>query len=76
MIIETRVDTKKDVWIAYVWDEGLGDTDFNFNTSTEDAYVELNDWCKENLHYHARTAYNVFEFKTEQDLNWFMLRWL
>lgn len=76
MIIETRVDEKKKVWIAYVWDEGVGDTDFNFNTSTEDVYVELNDWCNENLHYNARTAYNVFEFKTEQDINWFMLRWL
>lgn len=75
MIVETREINGKNKWIAYVWDEG-DDIDPMQNVSTEEVYVEMNDWCKDNLHYHARTAFNVFEFKTEKDLSWFMLRWL
>lgn len=76
MIIETREDRTKNKWIAYVWDDGPGDTDFNFGVSTEEVYIEMNEWCKENLHYHARTAYNIFEFKSDKDISWFTLRWL
>jgi hypothetical protein len=41
----------------------------------EEVYVEINQWCIDTLGYHARTAYHVFEFEKETDLNWFVLRW-
>ena len=41
----------------------------------EEVYIEVNQWCIDNLGYHARTAYHVFEFEKETDLNWFILRW-
>lgn len=41
----------------------------------EDEYVEVNDWCLQNLGYPARTAYNRFEFKKEKHLTLFILRW-
>jgi hypothetical protein len=41
----------------------------------EEVYVEINQWCIDTLGYHARTAYHVFEFEKESDLNWFILRW-
>ncbi len=42
----------------------------------EEYYVELNNWCCENIGYHARTSYNRFEFKKEQHLALFILRWV
>ena len=41
-------------------------------TYSEHEYVAMNDWCIENIGYHTRTAYHMFEFKTEADLNKFV----
>jgi hypothetical protein len=41
----------------------------------EEQYIEINDWCITTLGYHARTAYHIFEFKKQSDLDWFLLRW-
>jgi hypothetical protein len=41
----------------------------------EDEYIHINNWCVQNLGYHARTAYNRFEFKKDSDLTMFVLRW-
>jgi hypothetical protein len=63
-------------WIVEVWMQSYpergGDLDAVYD---EDTYVAINDWCKKNLSYHARTAYHVFELKKQQHLNWFLLRW-
>jgi hypothetical protein len=44
-------------------------------TYDEETYVSINDWCKQNFGYHARTAYHIFELKKKQHLDWFLLRW-
>lgn len=41
----------------------------------EEFYVNINNWCIESLGYHARTAYNKFEFKKEKDLTLFIIKW-
>lgn len=45
------------------------------DTSAELEYVAMNKWCIKTLHYHARTSYHMFEFKSESDFQWFILRW-
>jgi hypothetical protein len=45
------------------------------DTLSEERYTEINKWCIDNFGYHARTAYHVFEFKKQSDLEWFLLRW-
>jgi len=44
-------------------------------TYPEETYVFINDWCKTTFGKHSRTAYNVFEFKKRQHLDWFLLKW-
>ena len=66
-------------WIVEVWssepDPLLPSLDGYDEPYPEDVYVEVNDWCKETLGYHARTAYNIFKFKQRKHLDWFLLRW-
>ena len=62
-------------WVADVWPEQPPEDTGQVNFSTEDDYVEINNWCIETLKYHARTAYSTFEFKSRRDLEWFVLRW-
>jgi hypothetical protein len=62
-------------WIAEVWAGPVDDQAFKEGIYEEDKYVEINDWCKATLKYHARTAYHIFEFKSKKDLEWFILRW-
>jgi hypothetical protein len=65
-------------WIAEVWSDNL-QAGPNFTVlkepDSESKYREINQWCFETLKYHARTAYHVFEFKRQEDLEWFLLRW-
>lgn len=66
-------------WIVEVWSKGEDDGGFlrDFDEPyPEEVYQEINSWCLESLGYHARTAYHIFELRTESDLNWFLLRWL
>ena len=75
MNIDYRRQGRK--WIAEVWDKpvyklsGIDDA----APLTESIYEEINQWCIDTVGYHARTAYHVFEFKNEQDLTLFLLRW-
>lgn len=76
MQIDVRHDGPK--FIVYVWDDGeLQDEGHpvQHGVYTEDIYINMNDWCIMTLGSHARTAYNVFEFKRKKDLEWFLLRW-
>ena len=59
---------------AEVWEPMTLDWEFR-EPYPEEVYVEINQWCIDTLGYHARTAYHVFEFEKESDLNWFILRW-
>ena len=68
MDIEFRRNGRK--WIAEVWSLST-----DSETYPEEEYVEINNWCISTLGYHARTAYHVFEFKKQSDLEWFILRW-
>lgn len=64
-------------WIVEVWCEDVVDEHIdNFKKPyPEETYTNINDWCKNTLGYHARTAYHIFEFKKRSDLDWFLLRW-
>lgn len=73
MQIDVRHDNPK--YIVYIWDESPYEEDVFNEVFTEDVYVEMNNWCVETLGFHARTAYNVFEFKNKKDYEWFLLRW-
>lgn len=59
---------------AEVWEPMTPNWEFR-EPYPEEVYVEINQWCINTLGYHARTAYHVFEFEKESDLNWFILRW-
>ncbi len=76
MDIEVRQGNRK--WIAEVWSDDQSEPlvvqGYN-EPYPEETYVEINQWCMDNLGYHARTAYHVFEFKKRSDLDWFILRW-
>jgi len=61
-------------FIAEVWEPMTPNWEFR-EPYPEEVYVEINQWCIDTLGYHARTAYHVFEFEKETDLNWFLLRW-
>lgn len=61
-------------WIAEVWEPEHPNWEFR-EPYPEETYLEINQWCIDTLGYHARTAYHVFEFETQEDLNWFVLRW-
>ncbi len=65
-------------WIAEVWSdddsEPLVAEGFK-EPYPEETYQEINNWCIDNLGYHARTSYHVFEFNKRSDLDWFLLRW-
>ena len=75
-IREEKYPTPK--YVVYVWDDDemqdLGQMP-QFSVYTEEVYQEMNDWCKETMGKHTRTAYNIFEFKKYKHLQWFMLRW-
>jgi hypothetical protein len=73
MHIDVRQSNNK--WIAYVWDESPYEENVFNETFSEDVYDEINQWCVVTIGYQSRTAYNVFEFKKQSDLNWFLLRW-
>jgi hypothetical protein len=76
MRIDIRVDNKK--YIAEVWSDDQSEylVTEGFNEAyPEEQYVDINDWCINTFGYHARTAYHVFEFKKQADLEWFVLKW-
>jgi hypothetical protein len=62
-------------WVVEVWSDNAPAKFGQPEPFAEEQYVEINQWCIDNLGYHTRTAYHVFEFKKETDLNWFILRW-
>jgi hypothetical protein len=73
--IEYRKNGRR--WLAEVWDQPVQKLSGVDRTvpSSEEQYIEINQWCVTTLKYHARTAYHVFEFKNKKDLEWFLLRW-
>ena len=70
MDIEYRKHGRK--WLAEVWHLS---TDTEGATLDEQEYQNINQWCLDNFGYHSRTAYHVFEFKRQADLEWFILKW-
>jgi hypothetical protein len=76
MWIDVRKTPSK--WIAEVWsddqNEPLVAEGFK-EPYPEDTYREINQWCYNTLGYQTRTAFHIFEFKNQSDLNWFVLRW-
>jgi len=62
-----------DEFVAEVW-EDHGEM-HQLDVLSEERYTEINQWCIDCLGYHARTAYHIFEFKKQSDLEWFLLRW-
>ena len=46
-----------------------------WRTDPEEEFVRINQWCIDNLGYHARKAYDDFRFRTDSDLTAFILRW-
>ena len=71
MDIEVRRNGRK--WIAEVW-ENLNEMQER-DTLSEERYTTINQWCVDTFGYHARTAYHIFEFKKQSDLDWFVIRW-
>lgn len=59
---------------AEVWEPETPDWQYR-EPYPEDVYVEINQWCIDNLGYHARTGYHIFDFKKQSDLDWFIIRW-
>lgn len=65
-------------WIAEVWSDNISEplvAEGFQEPYPEEIYVNINNWCINTLGYHARTAYHIFEFKKQSDLEWFLLRW-
>jgi hypothetical protein len=66
-MITMKVADTRSKQTVYVWSsEGPN------HTMSEDFYVSLNGWSEFELGYHARTAYNQFEFRTEDHLKKFL----
>lgn len=74
MDIDIIHDPAKEKWIVEVWEPMTPNWEFR-EPYPEETYIEVNQWCIDTLGYHARTAYHVFEFEKESDMNWFVLRW-
>ena len=55
-------------WMVEIWEDDNG-------VYPEEKYEEINQWCIDTFHYHARKAYHMFELKTQQHLEFFILRW-
>ena len=73
MDIRIRPNSK---WIVEVWHPDPEEDFKGFDEPyPEEVYVEINNWCKDTLGYHARTAYNIFKLKNRKHLNWFLIRW-
>lgn len=76
MLVERIHHDKK--FIVELWDdesdEFLVQEGFK-EPFAEEFYVMVNNWCIRSLGYHARTAYNRFEFKKEKELTLFTLKW-
>ncbi len=75
MFIEYINTKQKQKYIIEVWDSEEDDFTGFKEPREEDFYIRINDWCIEHIGYHARTAYNRFEFKHEKDLTLFLLKW-
>ena len=77
MILDVKEEKYPKIkFVVYVWDEPANEENwFDQSTYPEETYNEMNDWCKEVLGRHCRTAYNIFEFKKHSHLEWFILRW-
>jgi hypothetical protein len=78
--MEITIDCSNNRWRAEVWNGeeatyDIGGVTYTPSTHTEEVYQNLNQWCLETLGYRARTAFNLFEFKQESELQWFLLRW-
>lgn len=76
MDIEVRQAGNK--WIAEVWSDDTAEplVEQGFKEPySEDTYQEINQWCASAFGYNARTAYHIFEFKQQRDMEWFLLRW-
>jgi len=74
MLIEFVTITGKKKYAVELWDEPTPEWEFK-EPFGEEFYVDVNNWCVEHVGYHARTAYNRFEFKREEHLTMFVLRW-
>jgi hypothetical protein len=72
MLLEFITNKKK--CIVEVWDAPTEEWNFK-EPFGEEFYVSVNQWCIDTFGYHARTAYNRFEFKKHADLEWFVLKW-
>jgi hypothetical protein len=72
MDIDIVIDQSR--YIAEVWEPMTANWEFR-EPYPEETYLEVNQWCISTLGYHARTAYHVFEFKKQSDLDWFVIRW-
>jgi len=76
MDIRVEFERRKCVrkWIAYV-NPCEEPPEGYFNFPQEEDFLPLNQWCIDTLGYHARTAWDKFEFKKKSHLEWFILRW-
>ena len=72
MLIELIPGKKK--YAVELWDRPTDDWEF-VEPFAEEFYVNVNNWCIDTIGYHARTAYNRFEFKKEKDMTLFILKW-
>lgn len=63
-------------WIAEVWTKNSMPGWEEYDEPYPDQiYEDMDSWGVDTLGYHARTAYNIFEFKNRKHLDWFLLRW-
>lgn len=72
MDIEIRQDNHR--WVVEIWEPERPDWQFR-EPYPEEVYLEMNQWCIDNIGYHARTSYHIFEFEKRSELDWFLLRW-
>ena len=74
MLIEFKTSNNR--YVVEVWAENPQDSWTGFKEPyPEEQYTTINQWCIDTFGYHARTAYHIFEFKKQADLEWFILKW-
>lgn len=67
------IERKHGKWRAEVWSEQGGLA--NPTPDDDSTYTQINEWCIQSFGYHARSAYHIFDFKKQAELEWFVLRW-
>lgn len=64
------VENRKGYWIKF----GTWSDEKYWDMVSEEDMVSVADWCREH-ECGTRMSYDMFEFKSQKDLEFFMLKW-